>query len=70
MKRPYASDWVVINSALKDKGIVAPLFYSLSLDLYHRNGVSYDQRSAEHNGFVSTGMDLRRAIQAMRGDRI
>lgn len=53
-RRPYATDWEVVNAS----GVV----YSPSLKLYWLDGRSYDHRSAAHNGLVGTGANLRQLL--------
>lgn len=54
-KRPYASDWILIN----DDGVV----YSKELDRYYYRGNQYDERSARHNGIIGLGATLRTLIK-------
>ena len=55
MKKPYASDWKVIN--------YAGVQYSAHLELYWVNNTVYDERSAQHNGIVGAGAMLRKIVE-------
>ena len=49
MKKPYATDW-------EDQG--RGIQYSPSLNLWYRDGMVYNQQSAEHNGITGPGKQL------------
>lgn len=55
MKKPYASDWTVIN--------YAGVQYSETLQRYWYKDRVYDERSAAHNGLIGMGAQLKQAIQ-------
>jgi hypothetical protein len=55
MKKPYASDWKVIN--------YAGVQYSESLDRYWYRDRIYDERSANHNGLIGMGAQLKDLIK-------
>jgi hypothetical protein len=52
-KRRRAKDWVKFSDKLS---------YSKSLDLYYYCGQHYDRRSAEHNGLIGAGAQLKTYI--------
>ena len=52
--KPYAQDWTEISEGVE---------YSKEKDLYWCNGRVYDERSANHNGIIGMGRQLRAIIQ-------
>jgi len=61
-RRPYASDWILISEGT---------YHSSESNLYwstrvNPKGCIYDERSANHNGIIGMGLDLRRIIQNER----
>lgn len=53
--KPYADDWQTLDTDLE---------YSDSLKLYYHKGQVYDELSAQHNGIVGHGAQLRKIISA------
>ena len=54
-RKPYASDWEVID--------YSGLQYSKALNLWYKDGTVYDERSANHNGIIGAGATLKQAIK-------
>jgi hypothetical protein len=58
--RPYADDWRRINPDTE---------YSPSQQLWYHNNRTYDRRSAEHNGIIGLGAELKRLLGETREDK-
>ena len=61
--RPYATDWEVINPTFKNKGSIAALSYSPSLNKWYYKECVYDELSARHNGLIGPGAQFRQLLQ-------
>ena len=53
-RKPVAPDWVNVGDNTE---------FSRSLNLWYKNGVVYDERSAIHNGIIGLGRTLKEIIK-------
>ena len=58
MLRPYAEDWEDIGDGIQ---------YSESTQRWYVKGVVYDRCSAQHNGIIGAGAQLRKLLKTRRG---
>lgn len=55
MSRPYAEDWEDLGNGLS---------YSPHLELWYKDGMVYDELSANHNGIIGMGAQLKTIVRS------